>query len=188
MPLSNSFRGIFINCGTYLWCSSHNVSDVAVGLVEPSMDARPNAVLELTTSSPSVGEAVVTYAYPETEIEAGEIRQVLNFKATFYYGKLEDCFPHGRDRTIHPEPCYQTSIVTRGGASGGPVMGKDGRVFAVNSTGFDGVDSVSFSSRIDEILKLEVPYIKLPDGQEVSDTTVQGLAIAKWIAFEPPIE
>ena len=33
-----------------------NVSDFGVGLVEPSMDARPNAVLELTTSSPSVGE------------------------------------------------------------------------------------------------------------------------------------
>ena len=129
----------------------------------------------------------MTYAYPETEIEAGEIRQVLNFKATFYDGKLEDCFPHGRDRTIHPEPCYQTSIVTRGGASGGPVMGKDGRVFAINSTGFDGVDNVSFPSRIDEILKLEVPYIKLPDGQEATDAMVQDLAMAKWIACEPPI-
>jgi hypothetical protein len=55
-----------------------------------------------------------------------------------------------------------------GGASGGPVVGKSGRVFALNSTGWDGVSDVSFVSLVEEILRLAIPFIKLPSGQEVS--------------------
>jgi len=46
-------------------------------------------------------------------------------------------------------------MVIHHGASGGPVAGPSGRVFGINSTGFDGTEDF-YISRIDEILLLEI--------------------------------
>jgi S1-C subfamily serine protease len=46
-------------------------------------------------------------------------------------------------------------MVIHHGASGGPVAGPSGRVFGLNSTGFDGTEEF-YISRIDEIFSLEV--------------------------------
>lgn len=168
-----------------VWCSSHNSCDVAIGLAEPAAETEPNPVVMLTTSSPAIGETVVTYAYPKTEIQEVGKNQVLNFKPDFYDGQVVMSFPNGRDKIMLPGPCYQTSMVIHGGASGGPVVGKPGRVFAINSTGYDGTSDISFVSRIDEILRLEIPFVKLPGGQEVHSVTTLDLARAGWVDLEP---
>lgn len=167
-----------------LWCSSHPTADVAIGLAEPAADTESNGVVTLTTSSPAMGETVVTYAYPRTEIQKVDTLEVLNFKPAFYEGRVVEFFPKGRDQCLLPGPCYQTSIVIHRGASGGPVVGQSGRVFALNSTGWDGASDISFVSRIEEILQLRIPFITLPSGQEVHSAIAQNLADADWIDVE----
>jgi Trypsin-like peptidase domain len=164
-----------------LWCSSHPSADVAIGLAEPALGAESNGVLTLTTSSPAMSETVVTYAYPRTEIQQVGTLEVLNFKPAFYTGRVVEIFPNGRDQCLLPGPCYQTSMVIHGGASGGPVVGKSGRVFALNSTGYNGASDISFVSRVEEILHLAIPFIKLPSGQEVGSVIAKDLADAGWI-------
>lgn len=167
-----------------LWCSSHPTADVAIGLAEPAADTESNGVLMLTTSSPAIGETIVTYAYPRTKIQKVGTLEVLNFKAAFYEGRVVEFYPKGRDQCLLPGPCYQTSMVIHGGASGGPVVGRSGRAFALNSTGWNGVSDISFVSRIEEILQLGIPFIRLPDGQEVRSVIAQDLADAGWIDVE----
>lgn len=167
------------------WCSSHNTADVAVGLAENLPGSEPSPGLTLTTSGPSNGDDVRTFAYPETKIEQMSESQVMNFKPKFYDGRIIQYLPNGRDKIMLPGPCYQTSIVIKGGASGGPVVGKSGRVFALNSTGYDGTHEISFVSRIDEIIYLGLPHLRLPDGQELCSVTIFDLANAGWIDFEP---
>ena len=167
-----------------LWCSSHPTADVAIGLAESTAEVESNGVLTLTTSGPAMGETVVTYAYPRTDIQKVGTLEVLNFRPAFYEGRIVEFFPNGRDRCLLPGPCYQTSMVIHGGASGGPVVGQSGRVFALNSTGWDGPSDISFVSRIDEILQLGIPFVTLPSGVEVRSVITQNLADAGWIDVE----
>jgi len=166
-----------------LWCSSHNISDVAVGLVEPTSGIETNPVLTITTSPPSIGGKVATYAYPKTQVRQADSLQILNFDCAFYDGEIVECFPEGRDKTLLPGPCYQTSMVIHGGASGGPVAGRSGRVFGINSTGVE-ENNISFLSRIDEVLRLPLPPIRLPNGQEVKAVCLLDLAKAGWIDLD----
>ena len=173
-----------------LWCSSHNIADVAVGLAEPVFDNETggqtrNKVLTLTTYPPPIGETIVTYAYPKTRVENVELTQVLNFRPAFYEGKLEEYLPNGQG--LLKGPCYRTSIFIHGGASGGPVVGRSDRVFAINSTSFQGAENYSYVSRIDELLSLEVRNLKLSSGQEVKSTKVLELAQCGWIDLAHPL-
>jgi len=165
------------------WCSSHHRYDVAVALVEPDNGSAFNPCMQITTSPPAIGSKVVTYAYPKTEIRNSDFRQILNFEAAFYDGEIVRRFPGGRDRVMRPEPCYQTSMVIHNGASGGPVVGKSGKVFGINSTSFEG-DTVSFPSRIDEVLRLQLPHFQLPSGQEIEGVNILDLAQSGWIDLE----
>lgn len=83
-------------------------------------------------------------------------------------------------KTVKIGPCDETSMVLHGGASGGPVVGKAGNVFAVNSTGFDD-DDISYLSPINEVLRLPLPNLKLPNKQEIASTCISDLANAGWV-------
>lgn len=63
-------------------------------------------------------------------------------------------------------------MVIHGGASGGPVMGPNGTVFAVNSTGFAD-DGVSYVSCISEVLDLAIPGVVLPGSPLPRSTTLR---------------
>jgi hypothetical protein len=163
-----------------LWCSSHNLADIAVALAEPYEENPKNPCLSLTTSPPARGETVATYAYPKSKIKEESFPQVLNIENAFFDGKIVEFFPNGRDQSMLPGQCYETSMVLHGGTSGGPVVGKSGNVFGVNSTGFDG-HNISYVSRINEVLGLPLPHLKLPDKQEISSSCISDLANAGWI-------
>ena len=89
-----------------LWCSSHYISDVAVGLVEPTSRIESTPVLTITTSPPSIGGKVATFAYPKTQqVRQDDYVQILNLDGAFSDGEIVDYFPNGRDKTLNPEPC-----------------------------------------------------------------------------------
>ena len=101
------------------------------------------------------GDLVATYAYPNAIIQSAETGQLLSFNPEFYEGRIVEYLANGRDRVMLPGPCYRTDMVIHHGTSGAPVAGPSGRVFGINSTGFDGTDDF-YVSRIDEIFSLEI--------------------------------
>jgi hypothetical protein len=156
----------------------HLVADVAVGVATPmhhkiTGNPMPNKILTLAKEPPAIGSIVCTYAYPKTIIEPGK-PQVVRFEPGFFDGNLIEHLPQGRDRVILPGPCFRTSMVIHGGASGGPVLGPNGTVFAVNSTGFED-DDLSFVSCISEVLDLAIPDVVLSDGPNPRSVTVREL-------------
>jgi hypothetical protein len=86
------------------------------------------------------GDLVATYAYQSTIIQSAETGQLFSFNPEFYEGRIVGYLANGRDRVMLPGPCYRTDMVIHHGASGGPVADPSGRVFGINSTGFDGTD------------------------------------------------
>lgn len=144
-----------------LRCAFHPIADLTVGVAAPmtrDSDGTPltNKNLALNLDSVPTGAQVATFAYPRHEsvtTESGS--QIFNVLPSFYGGEIIDYLPKGRDRVMLPGPCYRTNIRIHHCASGGPVFSKDGRVFAINSTGFDGTDD-SYVSSIGGILDLTI--------------------------------
>jgi trypsin-like peptidase len=166
--------------------SCHETCDVAVGQLVPAVNPTSGELLinnkhMLTTVPPPVGEHVATFAYPNTVIEPTEIGQRLQFNPDFYEGLIEEYFPNGVG--LLRGPCYRTSMQIYSGASGGPVASPSRPVFAVNSTGMNGID-VSHVSRIDEILSLSLT-LNYENGQEVISITE--LSQNGQITFDPPL-
>ena len=147
-----------------LRCASHSVADVAVGVAAPMNDpnGKPitNPAVGITPMHPGMGSRVVTFAHPKNSNSIVGDVQRFEVRPAFYDGDIIDYFPHGRDRVMLPAPCYQTSIVMHGGASGGPVFSREGGVFGLNSSGIDGTD-ISFVSRINEIFDLVIDDVQL---------------------------
>ena len=140
--------------------SFHDTADVAIGLAAPAAHVATGEPLlsprvRLTTRLQSPSDIVATFAYPSSVVEKRGDGQVLSFQPEFYEGRIVEYLPGVRDSIMLPGPCYRTSMVIHHGASGGPVAGPSGRVFGINSTGFDGTEDF-YISRIDEILLLEI--------------------------------
>ena len=157
----------------------HLVADVAVGVATPMHHnttgmPMPNKILTLAASPPSIGSSVCTYAYPKPDIQPGK-PQVVHFKSGFFDGSLLEHHPHGRDKVVLPGPCFRTTMVIHGGTSGGPVIGSNGAVFAVNSTGFDD-DQLSYVTCISEVLDLAIPGVVLPGSPTPRITTLRELS------------
>ena len=130
-----------------------------------------NKVLVLTDRLPEVDEAVATFAYPTTEFkDIGEAQQI-HIKSTWHFGRIEECHPYGRDTVLLPRACFRTSIQIPGGASGGPVTDQFGRVFAINSTGYEG-ETISYVSSITDIWPCRVVNVRLADGSERPEITI----------------
>lgn len=147
-----------------LRCAPHPVADVAVGVAAPMNDRSgnplTNPIVTITRVPPELGSRVVTFAYPKHSNHIIETVQHFDVRPTFYDGDITEYFPNGRDRVLLPAPCYRTSIIIHGGASGGPVFSRNGWVFGLNSTGIDGTD-ISFVSRIDEIFELAIDDVQM---------------------------
>jgi Trypsin-like peptidase domain len=168
----------------------HETADVALGAAAPmthNKDGTPltNRVLTLTTNGLESWARVVTYAYPKHLSIVVDGAQTIHFKPTYYDGNVVTFFPNGRDRVMLPGPCYQTTMIVHGGASGGPVFGKSGSVFGVNSTGYDDTD-ISFVSRIYEIFDLTIDGIVMTPGTAPCSVSVKEMAQAGHIIVNPP--
>lgn len=172
-------------------CFAHREADVAVGVVRglehKIRGAFSNKVVTLTTREPDIGEVVFTYAYPNTQIIRRDASiQELRFSPNFYEGVIEHSYPEGRDRFLIPWPCYQTSIQSHGGASGGPVFDLSSRAFGVNCTGMKG-QKLAFASRIKEVLDVVISNVWVPGENAPSPKTIRELARAGFVHFEPSV-
>lgn len=105
--------------------------------------------LILTDSIPKYDEQLSTYGFPNSRIIRSDGITEIDLQCQFFLGKCRDYFLDGF--SILKNPCFQTTILIKGGASGGPVFDKFGNVFALCSTGYeldDGEENISFVTPI----------------------------------------
>jgi hypothetical protein len=142
-----------------------------------------NKILTLNPAPVELGSHITTFAYPRHENVRTDAGQILNVMPSFYDGNIVEYLPNGRDRVLLRGPCYRTTIKIHHGASGGPVFSSDGRVFALNSTGFDGTDD-SYISDVRGILDLTVDDVVMgqPPPRSVS---VREMVRAGFVSFSP---
>jgi hypothetical protein len=166
----------------------HGLADVAVGVCAPmshkvTREPLYNKVLTLSSKHPRIFDVIYTYAYPGTKVIYGD-KQEVQVSPKFYAGTVTDYFPTGRDRVLLPHPCYQTSIVLHGAASGGPVFGPGGTVIGVNSTGYEGNLDISFISRIEDIMDLKLRDVIMPDESEPRNVPISELVSINHVSIK----
>lgn len=165
--------------------SINNDADVGIGICKnmehrESKEPLTNRIVVLTLRPHKVGDHVFTYAYPDTKVSEKKIA----LGPRYYKGTITEFFEYGRDKVLLPNPCYQTSITIHHGASGGPVFDEHGAVFGINCTGIDSMPDVSFISRINEALGLNViaDHLEFPSD---NDRTVNQLVKMGLVKLSP---
>jgi hypothetical protein len=172
-----------------VWKARHHHT-VDISLVTPMRAVQnitgisaPNQMLRLTGTPPPLGTPIFSLAYPQSTIRADGLVSELNFRQAYFKGKLIEYLPDGRDRVMLPGPCFRTSMVIHGGASGGPVFDSQGRVFAVNSTGW-GSDPDSYISPITPLLEFTMKT-KLPRESDPRELTIRELGVIGYMGVDP---
>lgn len=163
--------------------SSHPTSDVALGVLEHPPGYLLNIVPTLTTECPKIGEPIVAVAYDKGTHKRN---RRISIEPKYMSGHFEHAHPTGRDRVMLSFPCYRTSIIIPGGASGGPVFDARGRAFGINCTGYEGT-GVSYLARVEEVLSLVAYGMMLGPNQPPTDRTLSQLAQTGHVLFSPKI-
>lgn len=135
--------------------------------------------LILTNTQPKFDEQLGMYGYPNSRIEKINNIPEAHFNSEFYLGKCREY--HKEGFSLLRNPCYQTTINIKSGASGGPVFDSKGHVFALSSTGIDlcdGGENISFVTPISPSFGLI-----LEDGAG-NKYSIQELIDKKHIPFE----
>lgn len=130
--------------------------------------AQVNERIALVTEIPRPGTRLATYAFPDnSRVDFSEPERSGRVFADAFEGNvLEVVSPQGGFlRYTH----LNTSIEIRGGASGGPVFGPNGHVYAVNCRGWDlasdeAVEPLSSVVPVSLILDLRFAYPYIPAG------------------------
>ena len=119
----------------------------------------------LSNRTPSHGSLVTTYAYPENkDLDFRPPENVPEIRADYYAGKFLRDISNSENPNL-PYRHYETSILVKSGASGGPVF-CEGVVIGVNCRGWDfGNDDDALSSIIpvEAALDVEVAIHQLPE-------------------------
>jgi Trypsin-like peptidase domain len=169
----------------------HATADLAFGIPHEIIDnetgkAFQSKILSLEPSSPGLGAAISTWAYPLHKKEMEEGGEALHFQPNFYDGVLNELYEARGPSTKLNAPYYLTSIHLHGGSSGGPVFNERGHVFGIASCSYDGAEDVAFVTPIDPFFEIEISDVDLKDGFGPRGVTVGELArlgqIAMWNA------
>jgi hypothetical protein len=123
----------------------HPIADVAVLRLESVTSETTQqrlrcGTLRITVDVPPVQTRVGCWGFPQSVLLPPNAQYdgfAVALERGSAEGLIEEHFPNGRDRVIQPGECFQTSMNTMGGASGGPVFNERGEAFAVVSSGFD---------------------------------------------------
>ena len=168
----------------------HSAADLAFGIPHEIIDNETGAafqskILSLEPSSPGLGAAISTWAYPlhqKTVSDEGD--DVLHLQPDFYNGILSELYDARGPSAKLNAPYYLTSIHLHGGSSGGPVFNERGHVFGIASCSYEGAEDVAFVTPIDPFFEIEIPDVDLKDGLGPRSVTVGELArlgqIAMW--------
>lgn len=119
----------------------HPFADIAIGMLLPGADGQTGAPLvnetvSVTANVPSVDDVVVCAGYHKTTSTESDLGRRTDFRLSSGSGQVVEEFLIGRDGSL-PGPCVHVTAGIGSGASGGPAFDRRGRVFGVNSTGFD---------------------------------------------------
>ena len=160
----------------------HNTADIAIGIPyqhkhNVTNDPIPNKVLVLTKRIPAINEVVSTFAYPDSEVSKDSTSTKILCKQAWHHGSVSEHFKTGRDKVMLPSECFRTTMEIRGGASGGPVFDVNGRVFGINSTGWDGTQD-SYVTSLSPVWDMKVSGVTV-NGTE--SPTVQELVRAGYV-------
>lgn len=167
---------------------SINTTDVAIGVLHPATYGSTNEpvlnpILTLTTKVPPVGSIVTTFAYPKTHIRDEDSMREMHFETSWHSGFVLEYLRQGRDRVMLPGPCYRTTMDIFHGASGGPVMNTNAKVFGINSTGYEGVQE-SYVSAIQSIGGLGLNEVMMLGDRESRRITTNELIDRGFILVE----
>jgi hypothetical protein len=163
-------------------------SDTGIGvsaeMTSPARGKLDNPILRLSTRDPARGEAVFTYAYPDTVTVARDALTELHINPHFYEGQIEEHFPEGRDASLLTWPCFQTSIHLHGGSSGGPVFDSTGAVFGINTASMAPYTDVSYVSKVRDALDLPIDGISIGEGAAPGAYSLRALAETGFAVVE----
>jgi len=146
--------------------------DLAIGQANTYENIYPNNPLtnmrcELSKHVPSVGEELVTYAYPENKVlDFTDKNNNPEVRCNYYDGKFLQKLGVN-ERPYIPYPHYETTIQVKSGASGGPVFNR-GKVIGVNCRGWDFGDNINPDDQlssivpIQEVLSMTLSHLKVP--------------------------
>ena len=122
------------------FASISNVADVALGQVENTIGNKPgtpNRRARLSLVTPTEGERLTTYAYPENEIlDFTMSDQHPTLRGDYFEGVFERQVPPAQHPFV-PYPHYETTLEIRSGASWCPIFNSKGEVAAISCRGWD---------------------------------------------------
>lgn len=106
------------------------------------------AVGSITTRMPAVDDVLTVTglsAVRRTEERSNSTR--IEMFTGCVQGRVIDCYPNGRDRSMLPGPCFAVECEARGGMSGGPVFDSRGYLVGLVSSSYEG-DMTTFVSHV----------------------------------------
>ncbi len=153
--------------------SVSNTADVAIGQADNGVggDRRPgpsNLRGPLSLTRPDIGEALVTYAYPENKVlEFRNRNRTPTLRGDYFRGVFRsqldaDSRPH------IPYPHYETSLEIRSGASGCPIFNSSQRIIGIACRGWDfrggehQDDQLSSILPLTQLLPIELGCVRIP--------------------------
>lgn len=106
------------------------------------------ALASITTRMPAIGDVLTVTglsAVRRTEERSNATR--IEMVPGCVLGRVIDCYPDGRDRSMLPGPCLAVECEARGGMSGGPVFDSRGYLVGIVSSSYEG-DMTTFVSHV----------------------------------------
>ena len=167
----------------------HPTADLAFGIPHEIIDnetgsAFQSKILSLEPSSPGIGAAISTWAYPlHQKTISNEGVDVLHLQPDFYNGVVSELYAAKGPSAKLNAPYYLTSIHLHGGSSGGPVFNERGHVFGIASCSYEGAEDIAFVTPIDPFLEIEIPDVDIKDGRGKRNVAVSEIARLRQIAM-----
>ncbi len=165
---------------------AHPRYDVAVARLEPAIhlgtgEPFSNKTLALTTDWFEIGDAAHQYSYPDPVLlDQPEGLQVLMVPLVTE-GKVIGWFPDGMG-SLFPSPCYAIEGYIGAGSSGGPVMDRTGRVFAISSRGCSGGDYY-YAVPVQAIADIRITSVMLSSPPAIEGPTIKEMVGRGLISF-----
>ncbi|OBB44943.1 hypothetical protein A5752_03060 [Mycobacterium sp. 852002-51961_SCH5331710] len=122
----------------------------------------PLPTLALSSRLPPRGNTICALGYTKFEVESDTTTQserLVTIAQDLHSstGRITEVYPDGRDATMLPTACFETSAQFDAGMSGGPVFGEDGTVCGVVASGMAHDDGyTSFASATPFVFTLGV--------------------------------
>ncbi len=189
----------FVKESTYLQrpiasITAVNFADIAIGFCTQMKNNKTskslsNQILSLSAERPRAGSSIASFSFAESNVKLSKSKTYINLRKKLHEGKITNYYPTGRDRSMINWPVFETDMELRGGASGGPVfLEETGEIFAINTSGLEGVADVSYITPIDLILDIEIKNVTTPFSSEPSTHTIRSLSNLNLLAMNHQVQ